>query len=187
MNRYQFEDLISDYLENNLSISQRKEFESYLNDNPTEKENVNAIKLTMDSLHKLETVTVSNGFMDNLNHKLTHEKNKPEYNAKKRKTYFGFTPIYASIFSGALICFIWVGSQFFLTKNSNSANMISSPSPRITLQNPNMLPNQNRPDNTNFLVNNKNQDHQTDSTSSKDKDLKKPFQLDKRTSFVKDN
>ena len=50
-----------------IIISQRKEFESYLNENPAEKENVNAIKLTMDSLHKLETVTVSNGFMDNLN------------------------------------------------------------------------------------------------------------------------
>jgi hypothetical protein len=187
MNRYQFEDLISDYLENNLPISQRKEFEAFLNENPTEKEKVNAIKLTMDSLNKLETVTVSNGFMENLNHNLTIEKNKPEYNAKKRKTYFGFTPIYASIFSGALICFIWVGSQFFPTNNSNSGNIPSGQSPRITLQNPNTLPKQNRPDITNHLAHNKNQDHQTDSTSSKDKELKKPFQLDKRTSFVKDN
>ena len=29
MNRYEFEDLISDYLENELSFSKRKEFENY--------------------------------------------------------------------------------------------------------------------------------------------------------------
>ena len=30
MNRYEFENLISDYLEGELSFSKRKEFESYL-------------------------------------------------------------------------------------------------------------------------------------------------------------
>ena len=30
MNRYEFEDKISDYLDNQLSISERKEFESFL-------------------------------------------------------------------------------------------------------------------------------------------------------------
>ena len=34
MNRYQFEDLISEYIENELSFSKRKEFESFLKDEP---------------------------------------------------------------------------------------------------------------------------------------------------------
>ena len=34
MNRYQFEDLISEYIENELSLSKRKEFETYLEENP---------------------------------------------------------------------------------------------------------------------------------------------------------
>ena len=33
MNRYEFENLISDYLEGELSFSKRKEFESYLEEN----------------------------------------------------------------------------------------------------------------------------------------------------------
>ena len=33
MNRYDFEDLISDYLEGELSFSKRKEFESYFEEN----------------------------------------------------------------------------------------------------------------------------------------------------------
>ena len=33
MNRYEFENLISDYLDGELSFSKRKEFESYLEEN----------------------------------------------------------------------------------------------------------------------------------------------------------
>ena len=33
MNRYQFEDLISEYVENELSLSKRIEFEAYLEEN----------------------------------------------------------------------------------------------------------------------------------------------------------
>ena len=33
MNRYEFEDKISDYLENQLSVSERKAFEEYIKDN----------------------------------------------------------------------------------------------------------------------------------------------------------
>ena len=33
MDRYQFEDAISAYLENDLSLSERKAFESYMNEN----------------------------------------------------------------------------------------------------------------------------------------------------------
>ena len=34
MDRYQFEDAISAYLENELSLSERQEFETYMNGNP---------------------------------------------------------------------------------------------------------------------------------------------------------
>ena len=34
MNRYQFEDLITDYLENKLTLSKRKEMDKYLKENP---------------------------------------------------------------------------------------------------------------------------------------------------------
>jgi hypothetical protein len=34
MDRYQFEDLVSDYIENKISMSQRKQVEAYLEENP---------------------------------------------------------------------------------------------------------------------------------------------------------
>ena len=34
MNRHQFEDLISSYIENEITLSKRKEFERYMKDNP---------------------------------------------------------------------------------------------------------------------------------------------------------
>ena len=51
MDRYQFEDLISDYIENNLSMSQRKEVESYLEDNPDAKN-----KLKQDGLRTVPQI-----------------------------------------------------------------------------------------------------------------------------------
>ena len=44
MNSYQFEDLISDYLENSLSISKRKKFEIFLKNEIGAKEKVDQIK-----------------------------------------------------------------------------------------------------------------------------------------------
>ena len=38
MDRYQFEDAISAYLENELSLSERQAFETYMNANPDAKE-----------------------------------------------------------------------------------------------------------------------------------------------------
>ena len=43
MNRYEFEDKISDYLENQLSISERKAFEEYIKDNNDDRELLNSI------------------------------------------------------------------------------------------------------------------------------------------------
>ena len=43
MTRYEFEDLISDYLENELSFSKRKEFENYLENDPHAKSLVKSI------------------------------------------------------------------------------------------------------------------------------------------------
>ena len=66
MNSYQFEDLISDYLENSLSISKRKQFETYLNNEIGAKEKVDQIKQNMIILGSLNQVTVSKEFNDDL-------------------------------------------------------------------------------------------------------------------------
>ena len=50
MNRYQFEDLISDYLENKLSIPKRKEFEDFLDLNSECRVIVESVKYTLNSI-----------------------------------------------------------------------------------------------------------------------------------------
>ena len=47
MERYEFEDLISDYLENSLSLKKRKDFELHLFENPDSAEIVDQMKNTI--------------------------------------------------------------------------------------------------------------------------------------------
>ena len=56
MNRYQFEDLISEYIENELSLSKRKEFETYLEENPEARSLVDSVRYTMDTMRSLPKV-----------------------------------------------------------------------------------------------------------------------------------
>ena len=44
MNQYQFEDLISDYIENKLTLSKRKDVEKYLKENPKDVLKVNQVR-----------------------------------------------------------------------------------------------------------------------------------------------
>jgi len=71
MDRYQFEDLISDYIENNLSISLRKEFETYLDNHPSAKEQIISVKHLMDSMKSLPIVKTSDSFTGNLTKRIT--------------------------------------------------------------------------------------------------------------------
>ena len=66
MNRYEFEDLISDYLENELSFSKRKEFENYLKNNPQAKSLFKSIKFYKQKISLLPKLKASETFTDEL-------------------------------------------------------------------------------------------------------------------------
>ena len=53
MDRYQFEDAISAYLENELNLSERQSFEKYMNANPDAKDLVESIKSTINSAARI--------------------------------------------------------------------------------------------------------------------------------------
>ena len=186
MNRYQFEDLISDYLENKLSIPKRKEFEGFLNSNAECKEIVESVKNNMDLIRSLNPISVSDGFMDGLNRKLEIEKNKPVSSSHAGRTYFGFTPVYASIFSVALVCFIWLGIQLLLNKQSGKISHPLKQEPQIVIQKPKSSPLLTNLNTMNTLAGSKDED-KFDSTSVKEKHRKSSFPLDDKATFVKDN
>ena len=59
MNRYEFEDKISDYIDNQLSVSERKTFEDFLNSDNEAKELVESVRKTIKLLSSAETVKLS--------------------------------------------------------------------------------------------------------------------------------
>ena len=113
MNRYQFEDLISEYIENELSLSKRKEFETYLEENPDARSLVDSVRYTMDTMRSLPKVKANTKFNERL---MTRIKANIDWNDKpipSKGTIFGFTPIHASLMTGLMIAFIFVSMQLF--------------------------------------------------------------------------
>ena len=51
MNRYEFEDKISDYIENQLSVSERKAFEEYINENKEGRDLLHSITKTINVIN----------------------------------------------------------------------------------------------------------------------------------------
>jgi len=123
MNRYQFEDLISDYIENKLPIAKRKKLEVFMEANPEAKDQLESIRSLMKSMKKLPEVKTSDEFTEKLMKRVEFEKNRPS--AKKYaastvgKTYFGFTPVYATVMTALVVAFVVVGMQL-VPKTNNS-------------------------------------------------------------------
>ena len=66
MDRYQFEDLISAYIENELSLSKRKELESYLAENPREEQLIKQVSLNIKTLKNSPKITARENFNNRL-------------------------------------------------------------------------------------------------------------------------
>lgn len=110
MDRYQFEDAVSAYLDNELNLSRRKEFEDYLAANADTKEFVADIKNTIESLGKMSKIQISSSFMTNLYSSINLKKSRTiQKREKNTNTIFGFTPLYAGFLSVLIIAFIGIG------------------------------------------------------------------------------
>ena len=97
MNRYQFEDLISAYIENELSLSKRKEVESYLAENPREKKLVEQVSRNIKTLKNSPKVSAKENFNERLLEKIKSENLYIASKLKSEKTLFGFSVFNASI------------------------------------------------------------------------------------------
>ena len=105
MNRYEFENLISDYLDGELSFSKRKEFESYLEENEDAKLLFIRVKNTLNDMKNAEKISTS----DNFNSKLLSKiKDKAPLMPNDRSNIFGLSPLYASIFSSLCLVIIFI-------------------------------------------------------------------------------
>ena len=140
MNRYQFEDLISDYIENELSLSKRKEFEAYLEDNPDAKELIESVRANMSQMKTMTKVTVRADFNDRLLAKIQKVHGQSHNPIPSQRTFFGFSPVHASLMTGLVVAFVFVAAQFFTPEGnslpSQSRNFAEESIP--TLSNPSL-------------------------------------------------
>ena len=100
MNRNQFEDMISDYIENNLSLKQRKKFEEYLHKNEDAMIIISEIKTNMMKMGSFPKLRTNKLFDDKLQTKLTSKKE----NNQNKNMFFGFQPVSFAVLT-SLIAF----------------------------------------------------------------------------------
>ena len=120
MNRYEFENLISDYLDGELSFSKRKEFEFYLEENEDAKLLFNGVKNTLNDMKNAEKISTP----DNFNSKLLSKiKDKAPLMPNNRSNIFGLSPLYASIFSSLCLAVIFISYSLIVPKPTSNSNL----------------------------------------------------------------
>ena len=119
MNRYEFESLISDYVEGELSFNKREEFEAYMEEDVSAKILLNDVKKTLNEMKNIKGVATSDDFNSKL---LSKVKDKTSVTGNNKNSIFGFTPFYASIFSSLCIAIFILGYTFIPDSNDILSN-----------------------------------------------------------------
>ena len=119
MNRYEFESLISDYIEGELSFNKREDFESYMEEDISAKTLLNNVKKTLNEMKNIKGVVTSDDFNSKL---LIKVKDETPILGKNKNNIFGFTPFYASIFSSLCIAIFILGYTFIPHSNDMLSN-----------------------------------------------------------------
>ena len=119
MNRYEFENLISDYLDGSIPFKKRKEFEDYMKDDKDAEALVSNIKTTISEMNNSQKVKVA----DNFNEKLLSRVKNEGIVSKPNNTILGFTPFYASILSCLCVAFFVVASQLINMSQDSSSEI----------------------------------------------------------------
>ena len=118
MNRYEFENLISDYLDGSMPFKKRIEFEDYIKNDPDAKSLVEDVKNTIADMNNLHRVKVANDF----NEKLLSRVKKEGLASVPNNKILGFTPFYATILSCLCVAFFVVASQLLNLSQGSNAN-----------------------------------------------------------------
>ena len=130
MNKIEFEDLLSKYIENDLSLAERKKIEAYLSENKEARNLLSSTEKTLRLVNNLEPINASRVFNQVLFHKLKKFENHNISRKKitKKRTYFGFTAINGAFLSLLIILFMSVSFNLLL-------NIVSDPSNQNVIAN----------------------------------------------------
>jgi len=120
MNRYEFENLISEYLDGSMSFNKQKEFEQYMGQDSEAEYLVKNIRNTISDMNGLKQLKVTDDFNDKLSSRIKAER---MVISQDKKTFFGFTPFYASVLSCLCISlFVFTSQLFNFSEDSNFDN-----------------------------------------------------------------
>jgi len=111
--------LISDYIENNLTISQRKEFETYLDINPESKKQVDLVRRVMVSLNKMPVVKTSDSFQGNLYKRIAAER-EARSRVKPKRSFTGFTPMMVGLSAVVVVAVVMLGLELMPTNTTQA-------------------------------------------------------------------
>ncbi len=150
MNRYEFENLISDYLEGGLSFSKRTEFESYLEEDEDAKLLLLKVKNTLIDMKNAEKISTPENFNSKL---LSKIKDKSPLMPNQRSSIFGLSPLHASFFSS--LCFAVIFISYSLIAPKSTSNLKSEYSLAPADKSQKSVKSQIVKDNTSFTSNHK--------------------------------
>ena len=126
MNKYQFEDLISDYIENKIKSDDKNKFEVYINENKEAFDLVNCIKSNIKSFKKIPEIKVNEDFNAKLLSEVKTYKNKTLKKIPAKTFMFGFTR--SQLFLSFLLIFIFSLTSYELLSeifyNDSNKNII---------------------------------------------------------------
>ncbi len=134
MNRYQFEDLISAYIENELPLTQRKEFEIYLKRNPDSQQLVDSLKINLKTLKTSSKINAKKDFNERLLTKIDSRKSSFNTKVNGTNTIFGFSlfnaTLMVSLFSLLIIFTSEISGLASITGDNNGNKFAKNQSPR---------------------------------------------------------
>ena len=128
MNRYEFEDKISDYIDNQLSSSERKAFENYAEENREAKELLSSTKNVIDLIKSQKKIKTSENFMPNLIDKVRAYKKAPvqSIRSQNKNMLFGLSPKNSALMGVFIFSFVFLIVNIIPSENGFFQSNIAS-------------------------------------------------------------
>ena len=128
MNRYEFEDKISDYIDNKLSSKERKVFEKYIEENQEAGELLSSTKNAIDLIRSQKKIKTSENFMPNLIDKVNAYKKAPvqSIRTQNKNMLFGLSPKNSALMGVFIFSFVFLIVNIFPSENGFFQSNIAS-------------------------------------------------------------
>jgi len=163
-NCYNFKNLISQYLDGEISYKDKEFFEEHLQECPECRELYNGIKLTKNQLKNLPVPELSQDFMTNLRDKIIQVRKDQGEDSSTFPSFFNRIPILSYGFATALIVLI---TAFSIQQYNKMAPASSTSPPSIVKERINQM---NKPDQEGQLISSQADTQQQDSTGGNNSD-----------------